>query len=334
MTILFYLILYLLIIYITLSVSKRLELYDSPDERKIHTGKIINTSGVSLYIYLLFVITLNELSYDIEKIITVGIFVVIIGFIDDRKSINAFSKIILLIFPIFFLINSGLILNDLGQYELLGTVYLNKFNLVFTILACGLLINAFNYIDGVDGLLISTTIVSISYAILLLTDDKVINLLILILIPLIVNLFFNFLPANNINKIFMGDAGSLFIGFFISFLMIYLYKIQNIHPAYLIWMCWYPVYDFLSVTIIRIIKKTKFYLPDNLHLHNDLLKLKKNNHYKVTMAITFINILITIVGFATTKYFGYIFSLIIFNLFFVFFLFLRCYFNGIKFNRR
>ena len=69
------------------------------------------------------------------------------------------------------------------------------------------------------------------------------------------NLILNLLPSKTNFKVFCGDTGSLFTGFFIGFITIELYRSYNIHPVYLIWPLWYPVYDFLSVCINRLIKK-------------------------------------------------------------------------------
>ena len=86
------------------------------------------------------------------------------------------------------------------------------------------------------------------------------------------NLILNLLPAKNKLKIFNGDSGSLFIGFFISFMTIDLYNSFNIHPAILIWPLWYPIYDFLFVSINRLINKKSIFKPDNTHLHHAISK--------------------------------------------------------------
>ena len=82
------------------------------------------------------------------------------------------------------------------------------------------------------------------------------------------NLVLNLLPSKSKFKVFSGDSGSLFIGFFISFITIELYNSFNIHPAFLIWPLWYPVYDFLFVSINRLLNKKSIFKPDNTHLHH------------------------------------------------------------------
>ena len=131
----------------------------------------------------------------------------------------------------------------------------SSFELPFLILATGLLINATNYIDGVDGLLLVFFTCCLGYYIFLIDDTKTIYLIKLLLIPVVLNLILNMFPSKSKFKFFSGNTGSLFIGFFISFLTIELYSGFNIHPVYLIWPLWYPVYDFLFVSLNRVIIK-------------------------------------------------------------------------------
>ena len=93
---------YLVIIFFTILISKKFGFYDIPNSRKIHKIKVLNTSGVSLYIYLLILLSIYEFSYDVELIISYGIFLTIFGFLDDRISLNFNIKLICIIIPLFF----------------------------------------------------------------------------------------------------------------------------------------------------------------------------------------------------------------------------------------
>ena len=118
----------------------------------------------------------------------------------------------------------------------------------------------------------------------------------------------------------MGDAGSLFLGFFISFMMIYLSTKKNVHPSYLIWAVWYPVYDFLSVNFFRLAKNKNIFQPDKIHFHHLILKYFNNSHVKSFFFINIINILILILGYVVAVKIGKIYSITLFIiLFFVFF---------------
>ena len=86
----------------------------------------------------------------------------------------------------------------------------------FLILATGLLINATNYIDGVDGLLLTFFACCLGYYIFLIEDTNTIYLIKLLLIPVILNLILNLLPFKSKIKFFSGNSGSLFVGFFVQ----------------------------------------------------------------------------------------------------------------------
>ena len=123
-------------------------------------------------------------------------------------------------------------------------------------------------------------------------------------------------------KIFSGNSGSLFIGFFISFLTINLYKDFDIHPVYLIWPLWYPVYDFLFVSTNRIIKKKSIFSADNSHLHHIFFKKFKKNHFKTVLLFFISNILIIYFGFIISD-FSKILSLLTFIFSFLFYFIVR-----------
>ena len=314
-----YLILLLLIIYL----SKKLDLVDKPNYRKLHSNKIVNTGGIAIYFFMILVVMTNEYSFEVESIIAIGSIVILTGFLDDRVDISPSVKLILLIFPTIYLLTNGFLLENLGQYEFIGKIDLGKFGLIFTVLAVGLLINSYNYIDGIDGLLLGNFIAALGYIIILNNDHNLNILLTYFLICCTISLFFNLLPGKNYFKVFLGDGGSLFFGFFISFLLIYMFMFQKVHPAYLIWTCWYPVYDFLSVTFNRIKKKKKVYKADKFHLHHIILTKFKNSHLKSSIFLNLTNISVLFIGFSITSFIGKIYSLLFFVLFFAIFFIIR-----------
>ena len=253
------LILFPFLMIVAILIANKFGIIDKPNNRKIHKVKVVNISGIIIFSYLIYVVVNTELSKLIEQIIIMGFFVIVIGFIDDRKEMKPSTKLTLLFFPSVYLILNGYELSNLGKYEYIDIIELGKLSIIFTLLAVILLINSINYIDGTDGLLIGYTITALSYFYFLSDDQNQYTKILLIFIYiLIISLFFNFLPAKSGLKSFLGDSGSLFIGFFLSFLIIFLYKYQNIHPAFLIWVCWFPVYDFLFVTLERILRKKNF----------------------------------------------------------------------------
>lgn len=293
---------YFVILGLVKFISTKFKLYDFPNRRKIHHQKIFNTGGLVIYLYYLLIINLYEFNFNIELIISIGLFICLIGFIDDRINLSPSIKIITLIIPSAYLMFSGILLEDLGKYEYIGALNLGKFQIPFLILAIGLLTNATNYIDGIDGLLLTFYISCLGYYIFLLNNIDTIYLLMYLIIPAIFNLILNLLPSKSGFKFFSGNIGSLFIGFFISFITIELYIGFSIHPAYLIWPLWYPVYDFLFVSLNRSFNKKSILKADNSHFHHRVfLKLKKS-HIKTIILFLFTNGIIISFGYLISNY--------------------------------
>ena len=188
---------YLLLLASTILISKKLEFYDKPNIRKIHNSNVFNTGGLIIYLFYLVIVNFFEFNHNIELIISIGFFICLVGFIDDRINLKPSNKVIFIIIPSAYLILNGISVNNLGNYEYIGFLNLGKFQLPFLILATGLLINATNYIDGVDGLLLSFFVCCLGYYIILIEDAKTIYLIKLLLIPAILNLFLNMLPSKS-----------------------------------------------------------------------------------------------------------------------------------------
>lgn len=320
---------------ISVFLSKKFNFFDKPNSRKVHKVKVVNTSGIIIYLFLLFIVANSEFSKLIENIIIAGILVTFLGFLDDMSDLKPLIKIFFLIFPSGYLILNGFYLEDLGKYEYIGIIELGKFSLIFSILAVILLLNAINYIDGSDGLLIGNTIIAFSY-LYFLSDktDQYINIFVLFIYALTVSLVFNFLPIKSGYKSFLGNSGSLFIGFFLSFTLIYLYEYKNIHPGFLVWTCWLAIYDFLYVTFFRLKRGIKLSKPDKSHFHHDILRWFSNNHLKTFMFINSLNIIIILIGYVTCLNFGKIYSIILFIVLFIIFASIRIKIRSYIFRKR
>lgn len=320
-----YLIIYIILHFLSFFLTKKFDFTDKPDNRKIHKNKIPYASGIALYFFLLIFIQNHDI--DIEIIIYFSSLPLLIGFIDDIFELKPLLKIFLISIPIILLINQGYNLNSLGQYEYFGDLKLGKYGFLFTYLCAALLINAYNYNDGVDGLAISQLLIAILYFIFLLEKSYQNNLTLNILsICLIFTFFFN-ITSNFFYKSFLGNSGSLFIGYFLSFLIIYLYTVKNIHPAYLIWSVAYIVYEFLTVSILRLINKKKIFRPSQDHFHHQIYYHYNKSHIYTTGAMSSISLTFVSVGYFVVEFFGFSYSLLLYFLLFIFYFFFRLYLN-------
>jgi UDP-GlcNAc:undecaprenyl-phosphate/decaprenyl-phosphate GlcNAc-1-phosphate transferase len=296
-----FIIIYILISSSIIYLSTYLGYFDKPSKRGVHRIPTINTGGLILYLFFLSTVSQSELNYNIELIISIGFFICLTGFVDDRINLTPSTKIVLIIIPSIYLILNGISISDLGQYEYLGKLELGKFKIPFLLLAIGLLINATNYIDGIDGLLLIFFLSCLMYYIFLIDDIETINLLKFFVMASFLNLILNLLPSKNKFKVFSGDSGSLFIGFFISFMTIELYNNFDIHPAILIWPLWYPVYDFLFVSINRLINKKSIFKPDNTHLHHFIYKKFNGNIISLLVLFLLVNSSIIFLGYKISE---------------------------------
>jgi UDP-GlcNAc:undecaprenyl-phosphate/decaprenyl-phosphate GlcNAc-1-phosphate transferase len=322
---------YILLIYLFISfsifiviskVSYKLNLLDIPNKRKIHSKPTAYTGGLAISIAYLFSLKLFEFgSNDLSLIVSIGFLIAIVGFIDDKYNLNTGGKLSLQIIPIIYLIFFvNLKLSSIGDYDFFR-LDLNTFSIPCTLFCVLFLINAFNYFDGIDGSL-SITVISVIIILYFLTSDNDIKLfLIIFLIPILIFLLFNF-GLFNLPKLFLGDNGSLLIGFLVSFILIFYANQKLVHPILLAWSVAIFVYEFLSINLERLINKKHLFVAGLDHLHHKLLK--KNKSILLTDFLLFvINIILFIIGYASFKIINSAASLILFIFFFIIFYYIK-----------
>lgn len=320
--ILLYILFNFIFFYFISKVSYFLNLIDVPDKRKIHLKPVAYTGGIAISLVLLFVVKIINFNDEILSVlISISFLISLVGLIDDKFKLNVGGKLSLQIIPIFYLIIfENLSLNTLGNYVYFS-LDLGSFKISFTLLSVLFLVNAFNYFDGLDGTL-SLTCISVLVILLFLLQNNNIQLYIVaILIPLVVFLFFNF-SLFKLPKLFLGDSGSLFLGFITSFILIYAATQKIVHPILLAWSVVIFVYEFLSVNLIRLKNKKNLFLPDTDHLHHLILK-KTNSLLFTNFAINLINIALFIIGYMTYIITNELISLFLFIILFFSYLVLR-----------
>tara|TARA_Y100001970_G_C14114901_1_gene793000 strand:+ start:342 stop:1286 length:945 start_codon:yes stop_codon:yes gene_type:complete len=307
-------------------ISYKLNLVDLPNKRKIHSRATAFTGGIAISSSLIFSILLFEIYNNyLNIIISMAFLMSIIGFIDDKFHLNVGGKLSLQIFPIFYLIIfQDLVLIDLGNYNYF-IFNVGSFAIPFTLICALFLINAFNYFDGIDGTL-SFSSVSVLIILFFLVPYHEFHLfLIIILIPLCIFLFFNF-SIFNLPKLFLGDSGSLLLGFIISFILIYLANQNIIHPILLAWSISIFVYEFLSINFIRLKKNLNPFHAGTDHLHH-ILYNKTKSIFFTNLLIIVINLILFTLGYISFLLISPLLSLILFVLLFFIFLFLRNMFS-------
>ena len=311
-----------LLLFLFAKISYKLNLVDLPSKRKIHTKAISYTGGIAISVILVLSILLLEISENnLNNILSIAFLISIIGLIDDKYNLNVGGKLSLQIIPILFLIIfENLTLNQLGDYNYFK-LELGTFKIPFTLICVLFLINSFNYFDGLDGVLSFTTISVLAILYFLTSNQNSQLFLIIILIPISIFLFFNF-SLLRLPKMFLGDSGSLLLGFIISFLLIYFANQNLIHPILLAWSIAIFVYEFLSINIIRLRDKRNLFKAGQDHIHNILFK-KTKSVFLTNFFITLTNIILFIIGYLSFVLISPLTSLILFIALFFIFLILR-----------
>ena len=307
------------IFYLVSKFSYNLNLVDKPNNRKLHLIPTAYTGGLALsliYIFSIYFFDFND--EKLNMILSISILISVVGLIDDKYNLNFGGKLSLQIIPIIYLITlQNFSLNSLGDYNFIK-LDLNSLSIPFTLLSVIFLINATNYFDGMDGTLSLSIISTLSILYFLIFDENIKLYLIIIFIPICIFTFFNF-SILSLPKLFLGDSGSLLLGFIISFTLIYLANMELVHPILLAWSIAIIVYEFLAINLIRLKYKRNIFKPGLDHLHHLLFKIYKSI-FLVNLIIILINISLFIIGFLFFTYVHPIVSLILFSILFFIFL--------------
>ena len=325
----------LISIIILLPIARKLKLVDIPSKRKSHLGNVPLIGGLSI---LMGVCVSTSGSLIDDKIFLIymvsAFFILILGLIDDFYPLS--PKIRLTIQTVIILITlelTGLKFDTLGHsFGLKTQINLGFFSYPVTILGMLLVTNAFNLMDGADGVtgVLAILALTVIFLIEILSLNINSNPLILALIgSLIPFLSFNLIKSKN--KIFLGDSGSLFLGFSIAFLLLYETQvIKNISPPFALWILAIPIFDVCAVMIFRFKKSRSLFKPDRSHLHHFLQKLGLNN-IQVVLSILGLGSLLLLLGLFFDSHFRLL-SFPIFLLLLFLYIWFRSYSKYSRYN--
>jgi UDP-N-acetylmuramyl pentapeptide phosphotransferase/UDP-N-acetylglucosamine-1-phosphate transferase len=260
-----------------ISLIKRYRLYDVPNARKEHVAPVPTMGGIAVFAGMMMaLICWFPFSFGTAQIcFFLSIFVLLaLGVMDDLKDLSAKYKFIVQTGLALLIALSGIRINSLdgllGIYELpLMAQY------TFTVLAIVGITNAFNLIDGIDGLAGGLGFMSlVTLGIFLTANGDVNTALIAFALAggLFAFLYFNFNPA----RIFMGDTGSLLLGFVIAVLSIRLMQINVQVPGavfphasvFIVGIVLIPVFDTIRVFAVRLWNGKSPFLGDKTHIHH------------------------------------------------------------------
>ena len=295
---------------VILDYCKRKKLYDLPSDRKIHSNAIPRMGGISFlpsmlvaFAAVLFFMPITE-TYTLpvnlwSAVFLIGLFVIYCtGIIDDLTGLDARTKFMVQIATACLLPFAGLYINNLqglfGVYEVpyyVG-VPLTVFIIVF-------IDNAINLIDGIDGLAAGLSLLALGgFLTYFIHYEVFIHTYCLLAAGMIGALiafsYFNLFgkPERN-NKIFMGDSGSLSLGFTLGFLAV---KCASDNTA--IWptrpdsiivpltLLFVPTADVVRVTLYRLHHHKPLFHADKNHIHHKLMRTGMTQHQALVSILT------------------------------------------------
>lgn len=291
------------------NIANHVGAVDVPDARKVHSKIMPRLGGLGIFFGFLVGYMLFGTPSALMNSILIGSFIIVLtGVVDDIKPLPASVKFFgQFIAALVVTLYGGILMNDatlFGYYFDFG--FLTYPLSIFFILGC---INCINLIDGLDGLaggvsaIYFLTIGIIATMQLSLGLDYVLTFI--MLGSVLGFLVHNFYPA----KIFMGDSGSMFLGFIIA--VIALLGFKNVTFTSLLvplLILAIPILDTAFAIVRRLLKKESISKPDKAHIHHQFLK-RGFSHRTTVLMIYLINILFaaaSIVFFLQDQLLGYI----------------------------
>lgn len=293
---------------IVIDFCKKYSLYDLPNSRKVHKDAIPRLGGICFLpcMFVTFVIGTLTLNYVMgEKRITVGMWTImlalsllmiyVVGVLDDIIGLGPRIKFVFQIVAAILLPASGLYINDL--YGLFGFHAIPSWiGMPLTVFIMVFVNNAMNLIDGIDGLAAGLTLLSLTGFMFCFIHDGMPYYAIFIvgLMGILCSyLYFNVWgDVAKGHKIFMGDSGSLTLGFVLGFLLIkysmnnpYVmpYRSNALLVSYTLLIV--PCFDVVRVSCVRLLRRKPLFRADKTHIHHRLMSCGLTQHQTLVVIL-------------------------------------------------
>ena len=260
-------------------VAIKIGLIDQPDKRKHHIGAVPLVGGIVVYTAVLITsLMAGDSSIQLYCYLASAGALVITGALDDRYDISANWRLgIEFVAALIMIFGAGVYINSLGNLFGMGEIHLPMLIAVpFTLLAVAAYINAMNMSDGIDGMAASLSIMTLfTMTIMMHGHLRMAVPAITIAAALLGFLLFNLQVVRKLRKVFLGDAGSMFLGFTFAWMVIRLAQDTGegsvIQPITALYILGIPLVDMLSTIARRVKKGQSPFKPDRTHVHHILL---------------------------------------------------------------
>lgn len=280
-----------------IKIAEHIGAIDIPNERKVHTKPMPRLGGLAIFLgFLLGYILFGNKSIEMISILIGGFIIILVGIFDDIKPLKPKYKFIGQLMGASIAVFYGnIVLDNLSFFGLNIDFNLLKYPItLFFILGA---INCINLIDGLDGLASGvSSIYFLTIGIIAFITNMLGGLDVILSFVMLGStlgfLVHNFNPA----KIYLGDSGSMFLGYIIS--IIALLGFKNVTLTSLIvplLILAIPIFDTLFAIIRRLVNKQPINEPDRQHLHHQLLNMHMS-HKKTVIIIYIVNLVFAVIS--------------------------------------
>lgn len=255
-------------------------LVDKPSARKLHNGSVPLIGGIGIFCAVVSVVAINDLaSQKILPLLGTGAILFLVGLVDDYRPLPVRIRLLVqLACAGLMLFMTDISIGSLGHiFGFKSEIELGLLAVPVTLLAVVGVTNAFNLIDGIDGLAGSLALIAIGGILILQGQTgsyQHYEYLLVLGASLIPYLILNLWKGHRV-KIFMGDAGSLFIGYVIVWTLIHQTQVGRptaVSPTAALWCIAIPLIDTIGVMARRLLKGHSPFKPDRNHLHHILMR--------------------------------------------------------------
>lgn len=267
------------LLYFLRPVALRIGLVDEPNDRKVHQGSVPLTGGVAMFCgFALAALTLDTGLAEYRSFFAATGILVVVGVLDDLHELSTRTRFgAQIVAAVLMAYWGGVMLHDLGQIGSNGTVFgLAGWEIVVTVFAAVGVINALNMSDGMDGLAGGLSLIAL-LGLAYVADGAGLGaertLLVLLAMVLAGFLFFNIrLPWRPQALVFMGDAGSMFLGLAITWFFIAMSQGEHraMPPVLALWLFLVPLFDTVWLILWRFSQGRSPTSSDVGHLHHVL----------------------------------------------------------------
>ena len=251
-------------------------LVDLPGGRKLHIGEVPIIGGIAMFIGSTIGLTLIIDSFPSTPYLFVaGGLLVLVGVLDDKYGLPASIRFVTQLTSVLIMVfGADVLLTDIGDPFGSGIIHLGPASLIVTALIALSVINAFNLVDGVDGLAGSMALIALCSISIITGYDSPSGMVALVLVSCISGfLIFNFPTVYNRKvRSFMGDAGSTFLGLIVVWLTVSACQGTEAvtSPVICLWFAAMPIYDLFTCFVKRTLNGHSPFRPGRDHFHHTL----------------------------------------------------------------